>query len=131
VTRRGPGGLAHVKRAPVALPEVRGHPPLSREDLLDARAQVAPCSRGRENSLPRLSSVRWRTLASTPSSSTKEQISASEIVALGFDETTVRWVLRRVDLNEWKRQQAAPALRVTSKAFGMGRRIPIVQKFVG
>jgi NAD+ synthetase len=61
----------------------------------------------------------------------EEQMSASEIVALGFDETTVRWVLRRVDLNEWKRQQAAPALRVTSKAFGMGRRIPIVQRFVG
>jgi hypothetical protein len=36
-----------------------------------------------------------------------------------------------VDLNEWKRQQAAPALRVTSKAFGMGRRIPLVQRFVG
>jgi NAD+ synthetase len=61
----------------------------------------------------------------------EEHMSASEIVALGFDETTVRWVLRRVDLNEWKRQQAAPALRVTSKAFGMGRRIPIVQRFVG
>jgi NAD+ synthetase len=61
----------------------------------------------------------------------EEHMSASEIVALGFNETTVRWVLRRVDLNEWKRQQAAPALRVTSKAFGMGRRIPIVQRFVG
>ena len=47
----------------------------------------------------------------------------------GFDETLVRWVQRRVDLNEWKRYQAAPGLRVTSKAFGMGRRIPIVQRF--
>jgi hypothetical protein len=42
----------------------------------------------------------------------------------------VRWIQRRVDLNEWKRQQAAPGLRVTSKAFGMGRRMPIVQGFV-
>ena len=49
----------------------------------------------------------------------------------GFDEETVRWVQRRVDLNEWKRQQAAPGLRVTSKAFGIGRRFPIVQRFGG
>jgi len=55
--------------------------------------------------------------------------SVAEIVAAGFEETVVRWVLRRVELNEWKRHQAAPGLKVTSKAFGMGRRIPIVQKF--
>lgn len=57
--------------------------------------------------------------------------STDEIVALGYDETLVRWVQRRVDLNEWKRQQAAPGIRVTSKAFGMGRRMPIVQRFQG
>jgi len=61
----------------------------------------------------------------------ERQQSVDDIVARGFDEGLVRWVQRRVDLNEWKRQQAAPGLRVTSKAFGMGRRIPIVQRFVG
>lgn len=61
----------------------------------------------------------------------EHQLSSDEIIARGFDETTVRWIQRRVDLNEWKRHQAAPGLRVTSKAFGIGRRIPIVQKFVG
>jgi NAD+ synthase (glutamine-hydrolysing) len=61
----------------------------------------------------------------------EHQLSADEIVSRGFDETTVRWVQRRVDLNEWKRHQAAPGLRVTSKAFGIGRRMPIVQRFVG
>ena len=61
----------------------------------------------------------------------EHQLSADEIVSRGFEETTVRWVQRRVDLNEWKRHQAAPGLRVTSKAFGIGRRMPIVQKFVG
>lgn len=55
--------------------------------------------------------------------------SVPEMVAQGYDETIVRWVLRRVEMNEWKRQQAAPGIKVTSKAFGMGRRIPIVQKF--
>ncbi len=55
--------------------------------------------------------------------------SAAEIIAAGFDENVVRWVLRRVDLNEWKRHQAAPGLKVTSKAFGIGRRMPIAQRF--
>ncbi|MDP3848893.1 MAG: NAD+ synthase [Luteolibacter sp.] len=61
----------------------------------------------------------------------EHHMSADEIVARGFEESTVRWIQRRVDLNEWKRHQAAPGLRVTSKAFGIGRRMPIVQRFVG
>jgi NAD+ synthetase len=55
--------------------------------------------------------------------------SAAEIVAAGLDEATVRKVIRLIDLNEYKRRQAAPGLKVTTKAFGMGRRIPIAQKF--
>jgi NAD+ synthetase len=61
----------------------------------------------------------------------EQQRSTEEVIALGFDETMVRWVQRRIDLNEWKRQQAAIGLRVTSKAFGIGRRMPIVQRFQG
>ncbi|WP_035615684.1 NAD+ synthase [Haloferula sp. BvORR071] len=59
----------------------------------------------------------------------EQQLSAEEIVEQGYPESTVRWVQRRVDLNEWKRQQAAPGIRVTSKAFGTGRRVPIAQGF--
>ncbi len=55
--------------------------------------------------------------------------SVGEIVAAGYEEEMVRWVLRRVELNEWKRHQAAPGLKVTTKAFGVGRRMPIVQRF--
>lgn len=59
------------------------------------------------------------------------QLSCDEIISgHGYDENTVRWVQRKVDLNEWKRQQAAPGIRVTSKAFGMCRRMPVVQGFV-
>ena len=61
----------------------------------------------------------------------EHQLSADEIIARGYEEATVRWIQRRVDFNEWKRHQAAPGLRVTSKAFGIGRRIPIVQRFLG
>ena len=41
----------------------------------------------------------------------------------------VRDVVRKVDRNEYKRQQAAPGLKVTTKAFGMGRRLPIAQRY--
>jgi NAD+ synthetase len=54
---------------------------------------------------------------------------ASEIVADGFDAGTVRQLVRLIDRNEYKRRQAAPGLKVTSKAFGMGRRIPIAQRY--
>jgi len=60
----------------------------------------------------------------------ERHLSTDEIIAHGFAENTVRWIQRRVDLNEWKRHQAAPGLRVTSKAFGIGRRMPIVQRFL-
>jgi NAD+ synthase (glutamine-hydrolysing) len=52
-----------------------------------------------------------------------------DIVKLGFDPETVQWVIRTIDKSEYKRRQAAPGLKITSKAFGMGRRIPIAAKF--
>ncbi len=60
----------------------------------------------------------------------EENLSARDIVSRGFEEKTVRWVQRRVDLNEYKRAQAAPGIKVTSRAFGLGRRMPIAQKYL-
>lgn len=54
----------------------------------------------------------------------------NELIALGFEESLVKRVLRMVNINEFKREQAAPVLRVSSKAFGMGRRMPIVGKYL-
>jgi NAD+ synthase (glutamine-hydrolysing) len=54
-----------------------------------------------------------------------------ELVAMGFDEALVRRILRMVNINEFKRAQFAPILRVSPKAFGMGRRMPIVGKYLG
>ncbi len=53
-----------------------------------------------------------------------------EIIALGYDEKLVKRILRLVNINEFKRYQTAPALRVSPKAFGMGRRMPIVGKYL-
>jgi NAD+ synthetase len=57
----------------------------------------------------------------------EEHKEMEEIVRLGCDRQTVERILTTVDRNEYKRKQAAPCLKVTSKAFGIGRRIPIVQ----
>lgn len=53
-----------------------------------------------------------------------------EIIALGFDEATVHKVLKLVNISEWKRYQTPPILRVSPKAFGMGRRMPIAAKYL-
>lgn len=61
----------------------------------------------------------------------EDNLSANDIVEkYHFDEGLVHDTVRRVNTAEYKRQQAAPALKVTAKAFGMGRRIPIAQKFL-
>jgi NAD+ synthetase len=61
----------------------------------------------------------------------EEAKSAGEIIKeTGFDEKLVRDVVRKIDLNEYKRKQAPPCLRVTTKAFGVGRRVPIAQRYV-
>ena len=52
-----------------------------------------------------------------------------EIVAAGYDRKLVRDIICRVERNEYKRNQAPPGLKVTTKAFGLGRRIPLAQKF--
>ena len=59
----------------------------------------------------------------------EEGKSISTLLSLGFDEETVRRIIRLVDLNEYKRKQAAPGLKTTPLAFGVGRRMPIVQKY--
>ncbi|MCS7033773.1 MAG: NAD(+) synthase, partial [Phycisphaerae bacterium] len=56
-------------------------------------------------------------------------MSAAQIIAEGFDPATVTRVIRMIDRSEYKRRQAAPGLKVTSRAFGFGRRMPIAQNY--
>lgn len=60
----------------------------------------------------------------------EEGLSRRDLIAQGFAEPVVNDIVRKVDLNEYKRKQAAPGLKITPLAFGVGRRIPIVQKYV-
>ena len=61
----------------------------------------------------------------------EERKSISEIVKAGYDQELVNSVYQKIRLNEYKRRQAAPGLRVSNKAFGIGRRIPIVNHYKG
>jgi len=58
------------------------------------------------------------------------RLGPKEIIASGFDEEVVKRVLWMVNTNEYKRHQTPPILRVSSKAFGMGRRMPIVARYL-
>ncbi len=60
----------------------------------------------------------------------EEEKGVQEIIADGFDEATVMRVIKLIDRSEYKRRQAAPGLKVTSRAFGFGRRMPIAQNYV-
>jgi NAD+ synthase (glutamine-hydrolysing) len=59
----------------------------------------------------------------------EEDKTAEQIIAEGFDAPTVHRVVRMVDAAEYKRKQAAPVLKVTARAFGAGRRMPIAQRY--
>jgi NAD+ synthase (glutamine-hydrolysing) len=54
----------------------------------------------------------------------------AQIIAAGFDPATVARVIKLIDRSEYKRRQAAPGIKVTSRAFGFGRRMPIAQNYV-
>lgn len=60
----------------------------------------------------------------------EEQLSPEDIIEKGYPAETVRWIQRHVDSNEYKRRQAAPGLKVTSLAFGIGWRMPIAQRYL-
>ena len=61
----------------------------------------------------------------------EDDLSVEAIIAEGFNEQTVRWVAKHVDVNEYKRRQAAPGIKITTRAFGRDRRMPITNKFHG
>ena len=60
----------------------------------------------------------------------EKELGPKEIIAKGYEEALVKRVLRLVNINEFKRYQTAPVLRVSPKAFGIGRRVPIVARYL-
>jgi len=59
----------------------------------------------------------------------EEHKSIAQMVKLGLPKKIVIEMIKKIDQNEYKRRQAAPGLRITHKAFGIGRRLPIAQNY--
>jgi len=59
----------------------------------------------------------------------EETKDVGDIVGMGYDESLVKDIISKVDRNEYKRKQAAPGIKVTTKAFGTGRRMPLAQRY--
>ena len=58
-----------------------------------------------------------------------KNLSKAEIIARGYNEAIVSDVINKVTFSEYKRRQSAPGLKVSTRAFGIGRRIPVAQRF--
>lgn len=89
----------------------------------------APSAELRPNQTDQDSLPAYEVLDAILAAYVEKRLSAEEIAAQGWDPELVRWVIQRVEFNEYKRWQAPPILRVTSKAFGIGRRNPIAHGF--
>jgi NAD+ synthase (glutamine-hydrolysing) len=100
-----------------------------REIIPAASITKAPSAELRPNQTDQDSLPPYEVLDAILDAYVVENLSAPEIVRRGHDEATVRRVIRLIVGSEYKRRQAAPGLKVTTKAFGLGRRIPIAQRF--
>ena len=101
-----------------------------REIIPASSIEKPPSAELRPNQTDQDSLPAYETLDAILKGYVEEGLSRADIVAQGFDAAVVNDIVRKVDLNEYKRKQAAPGLKITPLAFGVGRRIPIVQKYV-
>ena len=99
-----------------------------RADIPESILTKAPSAELRPNQTDQDSLPPYELLDEILELHVEQSQSADEIIARGYDEATVRRVLRLVRTAEFKRKQAAPVLKVTSRAFGTGWRMPIARK---
>jgi len=124
------GGLAVLADLPKTLVyRLAGH--INRNGELIPRASIEkpPSAELRENQTDQDSLPPYEILDGILERYIERAMTADEIVADGFSAELVRGILARVDRNEYKRRQAPPGLQVTERAFGIGRRFPMAQRF--
>jgi NAD+ synthase (glutamine-hydrolysing) len=125
------GGLAVISDLPkVKVYELSRYLNRDREVIPVSSIEKAPSAELRPNQTDQDSLPPYPVLDAILQHYVEEGMSSRDIIAKGFPEAVVRDVVRKVDLNEYKRKQAAPGLKTTPLAFGVGRRIPIVQRYV-
>ena len=126
------GGLAVISDVPkTQVFALARHMNLDREVIPVSTIEKPPSAELRPDQLDSDSLPDYDTLDAILERYVERCESAEEIVAAGFEKAVVDDVVRKVDRNEYKRKQAAPGLKTTPLAFGVGRRIPLVQKYLG
>lgn len=126
------GGLAVISDVPKTMVyELAGHLNRDRELIPRRTIEKAPSAELRPDQTDQDTLPPYGVLDAILKLYVEESLGVEEIAARGYDREVVRWVARRVDVNEYKREQAPPGLKITSRAFGRGRRMPIAQGFIG
>jgi len=124
------GGLAVISDCPKGLVyQLARHVNRQKEIIPEASLTKAPSAELRPNQTDQDSLPPYDLLDGILRLSIEENQPPEKIVKAGFDAKLVKEILKKVDQNEYKRRQMAPGLKVTTKAFGVGRRVPIAQKF--
>jgi NAD+ synthetase len=126
------GGLAVIADVPkTTIYELARHINRRQAVIPEASLTKPPSAELRPNQTDQDSLPPYEVLDAILTRYVEESKSAAEIVKeTGYAEALVRDIIRKIDLNEYKRKQAPPCLRVTTKAFGIGRRVPIAQRYV-
>ncbi|MEK7298141.1 MAG: NAD+ synthase, partial [Planctomycetota bacterium] len=124
------GGLALISDVPKTMVyELAGYINREREAIPRNSIDKPPSAELKPNQLDQDSLPPYDVLDALLKAYIEDAKSIDEIVALGFNGKIVHEIVRKVNRNEYKRRQAAPGVKVTSKAFGSGRRMPIAQGF--
>jgi NAD+ synthase (glutamine-hydrolysing) len=125
------GGLAVISDLPKTRVYALSHWVNRKEEIIPWNTvKKAPSAELRPDQLDEDSLPPYHVLDAILKRYIEEGQSSEEIIEAGYLPQVVKDVTRKVDLNEYKRKQAAPGLKITPLAFGVGRRIPIVQKYV-
>jgi len=123
------GGLAVISDVPKTMVyKLAAHINQKHETIPQNTIQRAPSAELRPNQTDQDTLPDYEILDAILKSRVEEQLSVDEIVALGFERPTVEKVIRMIQSNEYKRRQAAIGLKVTTRAFGSGRRMPIAMR---
>lgn len=124
------GGLAVISDVPKTMVYKLAHLINSRSDVIPSRIiERAPSAELKPGQLDQDTLPPYDVLDAILERYIDGRLSFDRIVRDGFDRDTVRWVVDAIRNNEHKRRQAAPGIKITSKAFGSGRRIPIAARY--
>jgi NAD+ synthase (glutamine-hydrolysing) len=124
------GGLAVISDVPKTMVyDLARHINCRKEIIPESTIEKPPSAELRPNQKDQDTLPPYNILDGVLKAYIEESKDVDEIMNLGYDGVLVRDIIKKVDRNEYKRKQAAPGIKVTTKAFGTGRRMPLAQQY--